>query len=788
MKRILIYCTALLAWPTLAQEAPPSDKPGDEERSIHQEVLVERVVWPIFLQPKSCRSIKQDQLVVTEDGESCRITAIEREPPPRVHAILIDNSGSMVPYLERLERAAVDYINSCPTDEPVIITSFANNVVLEAGLSTDRKGQIAAMGDLEPGNRTALLDALYYMLRYLEPRPERQVVILFTDTYDNVSLGRHSAEPLLELARGMPRLSLFVIHLTGWTSQHASSGLLLRQLAAETGGRYYEITSNDYFGKVFRSIRHRLNSEIFLTYSPPPFGLGALDGIEDAEYRLRVVQVGARPGSACRVISAGPQLRLAGRRADTSQALQSKPRAPGETLPEEVLHAGCPRDSGDWQLVERLVFPSPPTWPEQERGESAFYVVDPPTRLFGRALDILTERGTCYDPCVLEVENRYWPRKQGEPRFANRGFSVELPPIEQVTRAIRSPADLLFYLMESHACAAPHDDSSVSARPPLFVHGQTWLELRRHLASAIYRSRDDYRDWANARLERDRREKIDALLTAYGRQDELAPEETARLRSALLEDAPRPGADEAHGILAEWLSDVPAAAWVRQFQTRFANRILRAEAGDREEELSQLTELQSFWPTLLSWFPLTADIRVITPLVPAYDEGRDVIGFYRIVLPRFRGAGPPFDPIPERPFGAEILDLLLGDAELATDLHQAATVTRTDCGPVRLPRHASVRSSPAEPQPGLSIGHAPHEAYETTLSFSAGPRNRFSVTGIHARTSPTGDDFELLCLRVREEKAPRKTDPDLVDRIAERIDEWNLSCGRKKSSAVQPPP
>jgi len=180
---------------------------------MDEDLLVERVVRPVLIEPARCREITPDRLVVLEDGQECRVTAVGSEPQPRVQAILIDNSVSMRAVLGRLEKAVVDYIEKVPEHEPVVLTTFADNVVLEAGLSTDRRGQIDAVRRLGRGKKSALRDALYHMMRYLEPRAERKVLIVFTDTFDNASLGRHGEEQLLALARRIPGLTVCTIHL-----------------------------------------------------------------------------------------------------------------------------------------------------------------------------------------------------------------------------------------------------------------------------------------------------------------------------------------------------------------------------------------------------------------------------------------------------------------------------------------------------------------------------------------------------------------------------------------------
>ncbi len=264
--------------PALAQSEPEAS-----ETTVNEDVLVERVLWPVFLDPGRCDDVRPEEIVVTEDGVECKVTALDEAPPARVHALLIDNSGSMEPVLGRLERAAIEYVRNTPPDEPVIVTSFANNVVLEAGLSDDRERQIEAIEGLRIGHRTALLDAMYYMMRYIEHRPEPKVMIIFTDTIDNASFGRHDGGQLLSLARSVPDLSVFVVHFKVPIRQSPDASELLDRLTVETGGTYSRAKGGS-LRKAFRAIRERLDNQAFISYTPPAFGQGPRDGAPEQDH------------------------------------------------------------------------------------------------------------------------------------------------------------------------------------------------------------------------------------------------------------------------------------------------------------------------------------------------------------------------------------------------------------------------------------------------------------------------------------------------------------------------
>lgn len=768
----VIALPALLALSLSIASAAAQDS-ADGDPRINEKVLVERVVWPVFLEPKRCRSIPPASIVVTEDGVNCPVLAIEQEQPARIHAILIDNSGSMASYLPNLELAAVDYVRKCPESEPVIVTSFANNVVLEAGLSTDRKGQIAGLEELRPGHETALLDAIYYMLRYLEPRPERKVAIVFTDTMDNTSLGRHSAGHLLTLARSIPNLTVFVIHMQYGKSGLPSSENLLARLVEATGGNYSRPELGATFVRIFSTIRKRLDSEVFISYAPPRFGDGPRDDPERG-YRLREVDLSVRPGVGCRVVSAGSPLRLSGRPPSRANGLRRVDLSAGETLPPSARGAAPGRSAG-WRIREKLRFPVPESWPAEEVGESHIYVVDPPTRLLGRALDIAEEKGARYDPALLDERGRFLPLTKLPPAFSAREFAVDLPPLDSVRRRIRTPVDILFRLMED-ASPSARADAPTGGRHPLFVHGQTWLELRPYLAEAIYRARDDYRSWADAKLGEEHLAKVDHVLEQYCSETEVSEAEIPRLREFLLGQVPAPGPDSVHAYLAEWLGDVPAHDLAYEFQLEVARRMLRTGESRHYGSESDLEVVGPFWARMVSWMPPPSRVRVVTPLVPAYDARRDVVGFYRFSLPHFRGGGPPVDLIPERPFGLEILDMLLEDDDVAAALRGNVRVEELTVTALK-PAPTEEGAVPLYPtRAAADRSYPPHAAFQTNILFQSAGRESFELTGLHVRAAPGSKDFALVCLRTDVMRRPHPDEPNLRTHVNGFISRWKLAC------------
>ena len=161
--------------------------------------------------------------------------------------------------------------------------------------------------------------------------------------------------------------------------------------------------------------------------------------------------------------------------------------------------------------------------------------------------------------------------------------------------------------------------------------------------------------------------------------------------SSDLEADPELGAVPA--LLTAWLGDLAARDVVLALERMTVNGLFgsRDVASDRDPQALAEIVLDA-WDRLPEWFPPATSVRIVAPLVPAYSPDRDVIGFYRFVLPRPRPNVARIDAIPPRPLALQTAlwlrrkELLgrLGDAAphvLALDYRpvQKLELHETDC-------------------------------------------------------------------------------------------------------------
>jgi VWFA-related protein len=625
----LVLLAVLASQPTDPGPMMPAGSAGMRP-AIHEKVRVGRVKWPVRLEPArpdACRGLSPANIEIREDGEARRVTALESRRLPTIHAVLVDVSGSMMPWELWSREAAGAYIQGLPPEDRVMLATFDESLVLRAPLTSDTDALLTSLPRMETRRFTALWDAVIDVLRYLSGRPERKVVVLITDGCDSLSLPDHPFATALALAEASENLTIFPVVLGRITDcgyglrrfddLSSAPRTHLETLARRTGGRLYPLPSLGRMEASMREIRRRLDREGFIVYEDIPFGEAAGDGAGHRDARRRRVRIDLHDLPGCRVLSAGPRSRLVGRK--------DPPAA--EAGGAHRVHRGT-----DGRLAE--------------------------------VEDLVTERGALYDRRQLERHGRYILVEDREPVRETRSVTITVQPFE-ITRA--RWMDLDAFLLDGPASEASAPD---------LVHGRTFLEMRGALAMALLEA-PGYDTWAREKIAAERRRHPVEPLAASGGDLSGGPLAGDRLpgvdldavgiERAILAHPVR--SEEAQTVLAEWLGDLPARRLATRLETYAGNALLGCETGEKEIAACRQqvrTRLLAAWDRLAKWFPPPTRVRIRVPLVPLYDPDRDVFGFYRVLLPQPVEGRRPEDAIPPRPLGFELIRRLAEERSDAT--------------------------------------------------------------------------------------------------------------------------
>ncbi len=197
---------------------------------------------------------------------------------------LVDASGSMAGRArqEQLRRALLPLARTVRLADRIRLVSFGGGrVEVHGGWRQRPLSAVREAVALPRGGTTAVADALVEAARLLPPPvDQRQAIVLASDGIDNAS--RRTAREVIDAARRV-RAPVYVLAVGGPAERirersprrrKRSPLALLRRVAAETGGRFFLVTSGDDARRAAGRIRDDLRHQYWLGFHPesPPDG------------------------------------------------------------------------------------------------------------------------------------------------------------------------------------------------------------------------------------------------------------------------------------------------------------------------------------------------------------------------------------------------------------------------------------------------------------------------------------------------------------------------------------
>jgi hypothetical protein len=789
--------TLLLVFQLPLLAAAQTDRPPEwaaPEAGLNERLSVRRVHRPVLITEKGrgsetgdtvCSNLAPDQIEVLEDDVAAVVTAVGPRPLPRIHALLIDISYSMRDDLVEAKRAAIAYVDSLPANDAVLMAAFDESMVLGSPVTTDRDAIREAVDDLSIGQYTSLWDSLHEVVRYLSTMHGEKVIVLVSDGEDTTSLDPDVFENLIDEITVTPDTVIFPIGL-GLSANPRIDGmptwLRLNQVSERTGGEFFKIQSVAGLSKVLDRIQRRLDSRIYVSYIPKPFGKGPQDRPDYASSRWRRVRVKARDGLPCKIEALGYSQRFEGRRYGAESPVEIVGLSEDEPeILAAAIASSCGTPPPKLEIAEKLRFIPSITGAQGLQSPSHLYTVASHEQLIGNTTDVIVERGPLFKRKRYWNGGKYRTQVDRKPLFEPRVFVVETPPLRSVRTELTGPEDLLIYLLERDICAPPPSEGQPYARSPIFVHGRTFLEMRDFLGRVLYRAYPDYRDWAAGRVEETIDSDLNDLLKDLPASMELTDESVAALRQALLARETDPDEGHSHLYLAEWLGDVSALKTIRSLERDLINRML---SGDDPGEVERLAKLVAgSWEKLTLWFAPATTVRILTPLVPAYDPERDTIGFYRFVLARPNIDGEPDEILHDRPLGLLAMRWILDQPELAEMLRRRTEVISLESDVVnrRETRGLDCRlGTPIENASG-NRRHRPSEKVVIELGAVGAKDQWLSLNAYFLTSGEDGGEYGVdlpACFSVTGAADGSVWSEIIANELTNAIDRTNLSAAR----------
>jgi Ca-activated chloride channel family protein len=338
------------AVPAPAQGQPtPSPSPGapeikgqevDPEELLTVDTnLVNLHVRVIDRNNRPVNDVKREEFRVLEDGEPQKIEFFSREEVPISYGLVVDNSGSMKPLLDKVVESTRAIVGENKPGDETFLLRFVDKEEIEMlqDFTSKKDDLFDALENMHTeGGQTAIVDAVYLGAEHaanyrkgdaLADR-RRRAMILITDGEDRESF--YKQNQLFEFLREND-VQIYVI---GFTSELDAEGGFIRKspkdkatelinrLATETGGRAFFPASISELPQIAREITADMRTQYVVGYYPT-------NSKRDGTFRQIRVQV-ADAGRRDKRIAVTRAGRIAGQTTNQPAAPKSAPTTVGK--------------------------------------------------------------------------------------------------------------------------------------------------------------------------------------------------------------------------------------------------------------------------------------------------------------------------------------------------------------------------------------------------------------------------------------------------------------------------
>jgi len=214
--------------------------------------------------------LERGDFTIVDNGKPADVTLFSNDSQPFSAVVMLDTSASMTANLKLLNRAAEQFLLRLLPVDRAQVGAFNDKIQLSGTFTNDRDELIAALNELYFGNPTRLNDGIAAGLDALKGLDGRRVVVVFTDGEDTSS--RTAFKTVLERARDeevmVYSIGLESEYFNGMRVVKSRPTRDLRKIADETGGGYFELLKTADLAPTFTRVAQELRSQYLIGFAP----------------------------------------------------------------------------------------------------------------------------------------------------------------------------------------------------------------------------------------------------------------------------------------------------------------------------------------------------------------------------------------------------------------------------------------------------------------------------------------------------------------------------------------
>ena len=251
------------------------NRQADERGTIRVDVNLVNVLASVLdKQGRPAVDLSRDQFELYEEGKPQKIEVFESETQqPLDLALMVDSSLSEFQKMEFETAAAGRFIARIvrPGDR-VAVFEFDDSVSQLAGFSSDVPRLQAAVKRMQPGDGTALYDAVFLGSQALERggAGRRRALVLLTDAGETTSRADFETARRAAVRAEALLYTIVVRPVKNENGRNTGGEHALETIADETGGAMYYPDELSQLDTMFERIDRELRTQYRLGYYPQP--------------------------------------------------------------------------------------------------------------------------------------------------------------------------------------------------------------------------------------------------------------------------------------------------------------------------------------------------------------------------------------------------------------------------------------------------------------------------------------------------------------------------------------
>jgi Ca-activated chloride channel family protein len=234
--------------------------------------------------------LDKENFFIYENNRQENIKSFSSEDAPVSIGIIFDLSGSMSNKVIRARDSILQFMKTANPQDEFFVIGFNDRPELIEDFTSSVDEIEARLATVHAGNRTALLDAIYFGIEKMkQAKYERRALLIVSDGGDNRS--RYTEGEVRAAVREADTqiYSIGIFDPYAATVEERNGPLLLTDISDETGGRLFRVDDVSEMGDIATRISAELRNEYVIGYRTD-------DEKRDGKWRKLKVRLGPPPG------------------------------------------------------------------------------------------------------------------------------------------------------------------------------------------------------------------------------------------------------------------------------------------------------------------------------------------------------------------------------------------------------------------------------------------------------------------------------------------------------------